>query len=125
MPLVLVLDEDKDCRESVAGYLRHLGFRTITADSGETAMKAVIRETPSVVILDVMMLPQDGARVVEEIKSHMSHHRLPIVVLSGHQDTPLARRVREKDAETVIIESSCSLQEIAEKIKEELRTRVH
>ena len=47
-------------REVVVKYLEHEGFRSLQAGDGDTARELIERESPSLVVLDVMMPGTDG-----------------------------------------------------------------
>jgi len=81
---VLIVDDEPDIRELVAGVLEDEGYETRTAATSERAIEEVRIRTPSIVILDVWLQgsSMDGLEVLEYLKS--VDPNLPIILISGH-----------------------------------------
>jgi DNA-binding response OmpR family regulator len=78
---VLVVDDEPLVCDVVARYLEHDGHRVVTAADGDTARKLIERESPSLVLLDVM-LPgtTDGLDLCRWIRSSSE---LPVILLTA------------------------------------------
>ena len=59
-PHILVVDDHRDIRESLARYLVKNGLRATSADSAAQARKALTSSAIDLVVLDVMMPGEDG-----------------------------------------------------------------
>jgi CheY-like chemotaxis protein len=57
---VLILDDDKDIRQTVAEALRDEGYDAVEAESGELALHEVARAGADLVLTDMMMPGMDG-----------------------------------------------------------------
>ena len=81
---ILIVDDEADIRELVAGVLGDEGFETRTAAHAEGALAALAERRPSLVILDVWLQgsSMDGIELLDAMKSR--DPTLPIVVISGH-----------------------------------------
>ena len=81
---ILIVDDEADIRELVAGVLGDEGFETRTAAHAEGALMALAERRPSLVILDVWLQgsSMDGIELLDAMKSR--DPTLPIVVTSGH-----------------------------------------
>lgn len=81
---ILIVDDEADIRELVAGVLGDEGFETRTAAHAEGALMALAERRPSLVILDVWLQgsSMDGIELLDAMKSR--DPTLPIVVISGH-----------------------------------------
>jgi DNA-binding response OmpR family regulator len=66
---VLVVDDEPIVREVVVRYLRHAGYETLEAGDGETARALIERESPSLVVLDVMLPGTNGLELCRWIRS--------------------------------------------------------
>ena len=81
---ILIVDDEPDIRELVAGILQDEGHGTRTArDSGE-ALAAVVARRPNLVFLDIWLKGSqlDGLQLLDNLKQE--HPELPIVMISGH-----------------------------------------
>lgn len=81
---ILVVDDERDIRELVAGVLSDEGYECRTARDGDAALAAVDERRPSLVLLDVWLhgSSMDGLEVLDEIK--VREPELPVVIFSGH-----------------------------------------
>lgn len=81
---ILVVDDEEDIRELVAGILEDEGFSPRTAQDAGSALAAVRERVPALVVLDVWLQnsAMDGIEILEELKK--IHPELPVVIISGH-----------------------------------------
>jgi two-component system nitrogen regulation response regulator NtrX len=81
---ILIVDDEKDIRELVAGVLSDEGYECRTAGDSRAALDEVDRRRPSLVLLDVWLhgSPMDGLEVLEAIKNREPD--LPVIIFSGH-----------------------------------------
>src|SRR6201994_2358323 len=81
---ILIVDDEADIRELVAGILDDEGFSTRTARDSDTALAEVSSRRPHLVFLDIWLQGSklDGLQLLEAIKR--DHPELPIVMISGH-----------------------------------------
>lgn len=85
MPLeVLVVDDEADIRELVAGVLEDEGYQVRTAGSSKTALDEIEQRRPQLALLDVWLQgsQMDGLQLLEEIKRRDA--TLPCIMISGH-----------------------------------------
>jgi DNA-binding response OmpR family regulator len=82
-PLVLVVDDDPDIAEAIGDILRRAGYDVRTAGDGASALEAVARETPGLVLLD-WRLPSEpaGSPLVRKLRDACDF-QVPIVVVSA------------------------------------------
>ena len=81
---ILIVDDERDIRELVAGVLSDEGYECRTAGDSTSALAAVDERRPSLVLLDVWLhgSPMDGLEVLNEIKKR--EPELPVIIFSGH-----------------------------------------
>lgn len=83
-PTILIVDDDPDFVETTRMVLEQEGFATQSAPSGAEALKAMIANPPSLVILDIMMDGVlDGWDASWRIRSSPSIRHTPILVVSS------------------------------------------
>jgi signal transduction histidine kinase/CheY-like chemotaxis protein len=80
---VLAVDDDPITVELIAGVLEPEGYRVLRASGGEEGIEIAQRESPDLVICDLLMPGTDGFDVVERLRADPSTGRIPIVVLTG------------------------------------------
>jgi two-component system nitrogen regulation response regulator NtrX len=81
---ILIVDDEADIRDLVAGVLGDEGFETRVAANSDGALAAIAERRPSLVILDVWLQgsAMDGIELLDVIKTR--DPGLPVVVISGH-----------------------------------------
>ena len=85
MPIdILIVDDERDIRELVAGVLSDEGYDCRTAGDSESALAEVDARRPSLVLLDVWLhgSAMDGLEVLDAIKAR--EPELPVIIFSGH-----------------------------------------
>ena len=83
-PEILIVDDERDIRELVAGVLSDEGYACRTAGDSTSALAEVDLKRPGVVLLDVWLhgSPMDGLEVLDAIKAREPD--LPVIIFSGH-----------------------------------------
>ena len=81
---ILVVDDEADIREIVAGILDDEGHGTRTASDSDAALAAIAARRPNLIFLDIWLQGSrlDGLSLLDEI--HAQHPDLPVVIISGH-----------------------------------------
>lgn len=81
---ILIVDDEADIRELVAGILDDEGFGTRTARDADTALAEVAARRPNLIFLDIWLQGSrlDGLQLLEQIKR--DHPDVPVVMISGH-----------------------------------------
>jgi len=85
MPLdILVVDDERDIRDLVAGVLEDEGYGARTAADSDSALEAISVRRPSLVLLDVWLQGSrlDGLELLDEIKRR--DPSIPVLMISGH-----------------------------------------
>lgn len=87
---ILVVDDESDIREMIAGILEDDGYETRTAGDSDSAIAAIKERRPSLVILDIWLQGSrlDGLALLDVIKE--TDPELPVVIISGHGNVETA-----------------------------------
>ena len=81
---ILIVDDEADIRDLVAGILEDEGYVTRTARNSDEALGAVVSRRPNLVFLDIWLQGSklDGLQLLDAVKQE--HTELPVVMISGH-----------------------------------------
>jgi carbon storage regulator CsrA len=79
----LIVEDDDNERELLAGYLRVSGFEVDTAADGLQAMVRLTERAPDVVLLDMRMPRFDGRKTVSAIRSNPDYRGVKLFAVSG------------------------------------------
>ncbi len=83
MPKILVVDDDPDLVESVTIMLESKGYDVIQAYGGLEGLEKAKKESPDLIVLDVMMPDKDGFKVCSELKGDPQYADIPILLLTA------------------------------------------
>ena len=80
----LLVDDNDNERELLAGYLRMSGFDVCEADDGLRALYRLSeKNSPDIVLLDMNMPGMDGQSTLSHIRENAAYAKLPVVAVSG------------------------------------------
>ena len=81
---ILIVDDEADIRDLVAGILQDEGHSTRTARDSDEALAAVAARRPGLLFLDIWLQGSrlDGLKLLDVVKQE--HPELPVVMISGH-----------------------------------------
>ena len=77
---VLVVDDEPSVRDVVVRYLRQEGYETLEAGDGDAARELLERETPSLIVLDLMLPGMDGLSLCRWIRERSE---LPVIMVTA------------------------------------------
>ena len=99
---ILIVDDEADIRDLVAGVLEDEGYETRGAADADAALDALATRRPSLVLLDVWLQGSrlDGLQVLEEIKKR--DPTIPVLMISGHGNIDTAVAAIRKGASDFI-----------------------
>jgi CheY-like chemotaxis protein len=97
----VAIDDDPRDLDLLEAVLAPQGWTVVRANGGEAGVRAVRRERPSVVVLDLLMPDLDGFAVVEQLRADPLVADVPIIVLTS-KDMTRAERERLSGQITVL-----------------------
>src|SRR5207247_9669094 len=93
---ILVVDDTPQNVKLLADLLTAKGYAVVTASSGVQALEKVPKETPDLVLLDVVMPEMSGYEVCRKIRTNPATATLPVVMVTALD--PAQERVKGSDA---------------------------
>lgn len=87
-PVILVVDDDPDLRETLVDVLEGAGYITHAAEHGAAALSLLrdARELPALILLDMMMPVMGGQAFAAEVAQDSRLARIPIIVCTARPD---------------------------------------
>ena len=117
---VLIVDDDEAVRESCAQAMDLAGYAVDTLPGADGVVERLSRDWPGVVISDVRMPRTDGLTLLRRI--HALDPDLPVVLLTGHGDVPMAVDAMREGAYD-FLEKPCPRDRLTEVVARALEKR--
>ena len=99
-PSILITDDDRDFRETLASVFRPRGFRTLMAQDGQEALEIVRRQDVHLLLLDLNMPRLGGLETLRQVKRYKA--LMPCIILSAGLDDALIQQARAERAFSVL-----------------------
>jgi two-component system response regulator FixJ len=87
---VYVIDDDAAMRDSLDFLLGSAGFNVRLFDSAQTFLQELPSMEGGCVVTDVRMPGIDGIELLRQLHSTSGVRKLPVIIMTGHGDVPLA-----------------------------------
>ncbi|HEY1585675.1 MAG TPA: response regulator [Polyangia bacterium] len=94
MALILVVDDEFAIVETLAEVLRWKGHEVMTAPNGRSALDAMRRRLPAVVLLDYMMPVMDGLQTLTAIRADQALAAVPVILMSAAAEAAIPHTAR-------------------------------
>jgi CheY-like chemotaxis protein len=86
---VLLLEDDVDVREAVAGVLEDAGFRVAMASNGREGLEVLAQNTsPCLIVLDLWMPILSGREFLAQLQAEPEKSALPVVLMTASDSAP-------------------------------------
>jgi adenylate cyclase len=96
---ILLVDDNASNRDLLFRRLSHDGHYVVRADSGRRALEILEIEEFDLILLDLLMPHMNGFQVLERLKADERLHDVPVIMISGLQETDSVIRCIEAGAE--------------------------
>ena len=100
-PLIAVLDDEPQMCKALSRLLKTYGFEVETFALGVELLKACAARLPDCLLLDLHMPDINGFEVLDRLAGQ--HVRVPVVVITGHDQPGNADRVRALGAQEYLL----------------------
>lgn len=128
---ILVVDDDEHQQTILDSYLSAFGYRVCIVSSGQQAIEVCETLTPDLVLLDLLMPHMDGIETCKALKANPALKYVPIVILTGRNDSTSIRRsfaagasdFLTKPVNTLLLEKRIEYAIYNNRVKKSLRDR--
>ena len=82
-PCILLIEDDRDMRELVAGHLEFQGFQVECAEDGIKGQALAMQTNPDLILLDLMLPKVDGLTLCQRLRRDSRSARTPILMITA------------------------------------------
>jgi DNA-binding NarL/FixJ family response regulator len=83
MKKILVIEDEPEMRRNITTLLRYYDYEPVAAANGREGVEAARRETPDLILCDVMMPELDGYGVLQALQTEVTLARIPFIFLTA------------------------------------------
>ncbi len=88
MKKILIVEDDADFQDIYALYLQGESYQVLRADNGREGLAALERETPDLIILDLIMPVMDGEEFYVKLREQERWRGTPVIIASVNEKVP-------------------------------------
>ena len=118
-PLILLADSDSTLLTAMEVRLSNLGFETIMATDGSTALQLAQTLRPSLIVANMRLPKRDGLTLLLDLENHPATRKIPVLLLTDRSDPRDMRRGKDLGAVDVL-QKPLNLQHLADVLWETL-----
>jgi CheY-like chemotaxis protein len=101
-PRLLIADDDRDFRATLAEMLHDRGFETVQAGDGDEALELLHRTQVHLLLLDLQMPRLSGLEMIYRLRTIETQSRVPWILLSGALDESIVAEANRAAAFSVL-----------------------
>ena len=117
---ILVVEDEPSIGEVVSLYLRRAGYEVTVVQDGQAALDLLSRETPSLVVLDLMLPKVDGLEITRWLRARGD---VPIIMLTARREETDRIAGLEMGADDYVVKPF-SPQELVSRVRAVLRRAI-
>lgn len=119
---ILIVEDEKDLRFFISTALKEAGFEILEAFDAEEALEILKKETPDLILLDILLPRMNGFEFLTTIKKDSKLEKIPVIILSNLGQKEEIEEGLRRGAVDYLIKANFTLDKIVEKIKNFLET---
>ena len=118
---VMWVEDDSFLGDIIARKLSMQGCGLVHATEGEEALKLLEKESPDLILLDILLSGIDGFEILRRIKENEKTKKVPVILLSNLGQKEDVEKGKSLGAARFLIKATVTLDEIVEEIKTVLK----
>jgi signal transduction histidine kinase/CheY-like chemotaxis protein/ligand-binding sensor domain-containing protein len=117
MLTVLVIEDDASTREMLQRTLEKEGWRVTEAANGRAGLAELAKQTPALILLDLMMPEMDGFEFMETLRRSGEPPRVPVIVITAKDLTDEDRRRLNGGVERIIQKGAATREQVLAEVR--------
>lgn len=118
---IMWVEDDKFLSDIIARKLSAQGCTLSHATEGEDALRMLEKETPDLILLDILLSGIDGFEILRRVKSNEKTRAIPVILLSNLGQKEDVEKGKSLGAARFLIKATVTLDEIVDEMKAVLR----
>jgi DNA-binding response OmpR family regulator len=105
MKKVIIIEDDPYVRKFYERLFKNKEYEVIIAATGEEGIHLAVEYKPSLILLDMVMVPMDGLQVLEILKKQEETKMIPVVMLTNIDDHDSMKEAQQHGADGFMIKA--------------------
>jgi len=119
MAKILIIEDDSDFQDIYALYLQGESHQVLSACNGKEGLAVLERETPDLIILDLIMPVMDGEEFYVRLREKEKWRHIPVLIASVNEKMPA--RITELGGIAGNLKKPFEIENLLEKIRMSLK----
>jgi signal transduction histidine kinase/DNA-binding response OmpR family regulator len=120
---ILVVEDDANARSLMTRILHGDGWLVNEAENGRTALDAMAKCLPALVLLDLMMPEMDGFTFLRELRKQVEWRSVPVVIVTAKELTPQERNLLNGGVHMILQKGSYNRDQLLDEVRKLLPGR--
>ena len=116
---MLIIDDDKDSRDALAGFLAKRGHIVRCASDGAEALASLGEGAPDAVVLDVRIPGMDGIAILAVMRSYLKWATVPVALFTAYPDDPRLWHVDQAGVSRVFAKAKSDLMDVVQWVEQQ------
>ena len=112
---ILIVEDDQPILEMMDLMIRRLGYEPVLVTNGIDALNYIRTSTPSLIMLDIMMMPIDGWEFLERLRKEYGKKEIPVLIFSASPSVE-ERMAQMDDANLGVLHKPVTFEELRQGI---------
>jgi signal transduction histidine kinase/CheY-like chemotaxis protein len=113
---ILVVEDDPDSLELTCKTLVQAGWSVNAAENGMEAIEIIEKNTPMLILLDLMMPEMDGFEVIKKMRYHPEWQLIPIIVITSVELSSVEHAQLSKQVQNIFHKGKYELQDLLNEV---------
>jgi signal transduction histidine kinase/CheY-like chemotaxis protein len=119
---VLVVDDDPQSRDLLRRALEKSGWQVFEAENGKAGLSELAKQSPALILLDLMMPEMDGFEFMQELRQRPRHEKVPVIVITSKALTEEDRRRLNGHVSDILQKGGYSIEQLMAQIQQLVRS---
>jgi len=120
MKKILIVEDEDSLRKALAEKFLAEKFEVLEAVNGEDGLVSIEKNSPDLVLLDIIMPIMDGMTMLKELRKTKFGKDVPVIILTNSNNDDSLSESLASGAYDFLIKSNWKIQEVVDKVKERL-----
>lgn len=118
---ILLVEDEEIIAELLLKKLKNEGYEVNWAKDGVEGLEFMRKETPDLILLDIIMPKKGGFEVMEEMQKDPELKEIPVIIISNSGQPVELDKAKKLGAKDWLIKTQFDPQEVLEKVKKQLK----